>query len=156
MRLFSFLLFWSIAFPTLPHGGDSEAIMHIIKEIKLGWEQGDGTPFRNHFLDFKGARYIESGGQNVGLDDLVLNHVEPEKDALTFLTLDFSEVEIHRKGDFAWALANTHVQGEVRKSGRKFNKKGFQTFIFQKINDHWKVLHTHSSGKNITTQEHRE
>lgn len=61
------------------HMNDEKQITHIIHQIKYGWENGDGKPFRKHFLDFKGERYFESGGQNVGLNDLVEDHVEPEK-----------------------------------------------------------------------------
>ncbi len=61
---------------------DAAALIAIIDAVATGWEQADGTPFRKHFLDFEGARYVESGGQNTGLDDLVGHHVEPEGDAL--------------------------------------------------------------------------
>jgi len=130
------------------HMNDEKQITHIIHQIKYGWENGDGKPFLKHFLDFKGARYFESGGQNVGLNDLVEHHVEPEKDALVFLNLDFSNIQIHIEGDFAWALADTAVKGEVRKSGKTFDKTGFQTFLFKKVDGEWKVLHSHSSSRN--------
>ena len=123
-------------------------IKTIINDIKNGWENGDGKPFRQHFLDFKGARYIESGGQNQGLDDLVENHVEPEKDALEYLELDFSDIEIHLEKDFAWAVATTRVKGKVRNSDRIFDKTGFQTFLFRLVDHQWKVVHTHSSSRD--------
>ena len=127
---------------------DTEAILEIIADVEYGWENGDGTPFRKHFLDFDDARYVESGGQNVGLDDLVINHVEPEKDALEFLSLDFENIDIHFEGDFAWAIADTKVKGKVRSSGVEFDKKGFQTFLFRYIDGTWKVVHTHSSSRD--------
>ena len=127
---------------------DTEAILKIIAAVEYGWENGDGKPFREHFLDFEGARYVESGGQNEGLDDLVTNHVEPEKDALEYLTLDFSNIEVHFEGDFAWAIADTKVGGKVRSSGVEFDKKGFQTFLFRYVNGAWKVVHTHSSSRD--------
>ncbi len=127
---------------------DTETILKIIAAVEYGWENGDGTPFREHFLDFEGARYVESGGQNEGLDDLVTNHVEPEKDALEYLTLDFSNIEVHFEGDFAWAIADTKVGGKVRSSGVEFDKKGFQTFLFRYVNGTWKVVHTHSSSRD--------
>jgi hypothetical protein len=127
---------------------DKAEILNIIAGIKYGWENGDGKPFRKHFLDFKGARYIESGGQNQGLDDLVVNHVEPEKDALEYLKLDFSDIEIHLEKNFAWAVATTRVKGKVRNSDRTFDKTGFQTFLFRLVNDEWKVVHSHSSSRD--------
>lgn len=127
---------------------DEDEIRNIINHVKYGWENGDGMPFRKHFLDFEGARYFESGGQNDSLTDLVEHHVEPEKDALVFLSLDFSNIQINIEGNFAWALADTAVKGEVKKSGRKFDKTGFQTFILKKIKGEWMVLHTHSSSRD--------
>ena len=127
---------------------DEQAILKIIDGIKYGWENGDGKPFRENFLDFKGARYIESGGQNAGLDSLVTHHVEPEKDALEYLRLDFSDIEVNFEGDFAWAVATTRVKGKVRNSERTFDKSGYQTFLFRKVDNQWKVVHTHSSSRD--------
>lgn len=127
---------------------DADAIKAIIAEVESGWERGDGTPFRKHFLDFDGARYIESGGQNVGLNDLVQRHVEPEKDSLEFLQLDFENVVVHLEGNFAWAIADTRVKGKVRASGKEFDKNGYETFLFRKVGKAWKVIHTHSSSRD--------
>jgi len=130
---------------------DKKAIIDIIASIKYGWENGDGMAFRKNFLDFKGARYVESGGQNVGLNSLVEHHVEPENDALYFLNLDFNNIEVHFEGsdkEFAWAIADTRVQGKVKESGQEFNKTGYQTFLFRKVDGLWKVVHSHSSSRN--------
>lgn len=134
--------------PVVLAADDEQILIDIINDIKYGWENGDGSPFRKHYLDFEGARYIESGGQNAGLTDLVEHHVEPEKDALVFLSLDFSNIEVHFESNFAWAVADTRVKGEVRKNGKTFDKKGYQTFLFRKIDSSWKVVHTHSSSRD--------
>ena len=89
---------------------DAEELVAIIGAIEEGWEQADGTPFREHFLDFPGARYIESGGQNEGLNDLVEHHVEPEGDALEGLELSLTNIETHFEGNFAWAVADVEVE----------------------------------------------
>ncbi|MHC9510490.1 DUF2231 domain-containing protein [Kangiella sp. M94] len=148
---------------THAHQGDSQDhhaneddrayIKQIIADVKYGWENGDGAPFRKHFLDFEGARYVESGGQNEGLNDLVTHHVEPEKDALEYLSLEFSNIEIHFENNFAWAVADTRVKGKVNKTGYEFDKSGYQTFLFRKVNDQWKVVHTHSSSRDYRGDE---
>ena len=150
------MLLLVLSFSTLAHGDekhsdDKQAITDIISSIKYGWENGDGLLFRKNYLDFEGARYIEGGGQNAGLDSLVTDHVEPEKDALEYLNLDFSDIEIHFEGDknnFAWAIADTRVKGKVNKSGREFDKSGYQTFLFRKIDKTWKLVHSHSSSRD--------
>lgn len=129
-------------------GGDRDQIMQIINAIEYGWENGDGKPFRKYFLDFEGAKYFESGGQNIGLADLVENHVEPEKDALYFLELNFNNIEIFIEDDFAWVTADTEVKGKVRRDDREFDKTGHQTFVLKKNDEKWKVMHTHSSSRD--------
>lgn len=137
---------------------NEQEIIDIISGIKYGWENGDGAPFRKTFLDFEGARYIESGGQNKGLDSLVTDHVEPEKGAMEYMEIDFNDIEVHFEGEnknFAWAIADTHFKAKLKKSGRELDKKGHQTFLFRKIDGQWKVVHTHSSGRdNLPKKEH--
>lgn len=129
---------------------DSEqALVNIIESIERGWETADGTPFRQHFLDFEGARYIESGGQNEGLDDLVTHHVEPEGDALDGLDLTFSNIETHIEGDFAWAVADVEVRATVKRDDRRIHSRGYETFLFRRVGGDWKVVHTHSSSRPV-------
>ncbi|MBY0385538.1 nuclear transport factor 2 family protein [bacterium] len=127
---------------------DEEAILKIISAIESGWENGNAEPFRKYFLDFEGAKYFESGGQNVGLNDLVTHHVEPEKDALEYLSLDFHSIKVFFENNFAWALADTRIKGKVKKSGHIFDKSGHETFLFRKVKDEWKIVHTHSSSRD--------
>lgn len=154
MRKFIALLLLACTVPAFADNADEQTIRQIIADIKYGWENGDGSPFRKHFLDFKGARYVESGGQNEGLDDLVERHVEPEKDALEFLSLDFANIETHFEGNFAWAIADTRIKGKVRKSGKTFDKAGRETLLFRKVNGDWKVVHTHSSSRDYKPKKH--
>ena len=140
--LLSLLSFQALA------GSDREDIKTILEGIVTGWEQADGTPFRKNFLDFDGARYIESGGQNKGLTDLIEHHVEPEGDAIK-LNLNFTSPDIHIEGDFAWVVVDTEVLGTIIKSGRKIHNKGYETVILRKIAGDWKVIHTHSSGRPV-------
>ncbi|MFT5372998.1 MAG: hypothetical protein ACI9R7_002555 [Lysobacterales bacterium] len=124
-------------------------LVNIIQAVENGWENGDGTPFRKHFLDFEAARYFESGGQNEGLDDLVENHVEPEGDVLSGLELAFTNIETHLEGDFAWSIADTEVKATVKKDGRVIHNRGHQTFLFRMVEGDWKVVHTHSSSRPV-------
>ena len=131
---------------------DIAALLGIIHAVAKGWEEADGTPFREHFLDFEGARYIESGGQNAGLSDLVEHHVEPEGDALDSLELTFSNVETHVEGDFAWAIASTEVKATVKSDKREIHNRGYETFLFRQVDGEWKVVHTHSSSRPVTRE----
>ena len=122
-------------------------IIEIIQSIEKGWETGNGVPFRQHFLDFDGARYIESGGQNEGLNDLITHHVEPEGDTFETFDLTLSNIETHIEGDFAWALADVELKATFKNDGRELHRRGYETFLFRRVNGEWKVVHTHSSTR---------
>jgi hypothetical protein len=128
---------------------DAAAIVAIIDAIEKGWEQGDGTPFRKHYLDVGGTRYIEGGGQNEGLTDLVEHHVEPEGDALSNFELSLDNIEVHVEGNFAWAIADVEVEATVNSDGREIHNRGYETFLFRRLENVWKVVHTHSSSRPV-------
>ena len=144
-----FAVSWIFSQPSLAQEDDSAALIAIIDAIEKGWEQGDGTPFREHYLDFEGARYVESGGQNEGLTDLVEHHVEPEGDALGNFELSLSDVETHVEGNVAWAIANVEFTAVVRSDQRQLHSRGYETFLFRRVTGEWKVIHTHSSSRPV-------
>ena len=130
---------------------DSATLIAIIDAVEKGWEQADGTPFRQHFLDFDGARYIESGGQNTSLTDLIEHHVEPEGDSLDNLQLDLSNVETHIEADFAWAVADVEFKATVKRDQKDIHYRGYETFLFRRVEGTWKVIHSHSSTRAVKT-----
>jgi hypothetical protein len=145
------IIFLPILLLTAVAKADSDAaeLIAIISAVEAGWEDADGTPFRKHFLDFPGARYIESGGQNEGLTDLVEHHVEPEGDALEGLDLSLTNIETHIEGDFAWAVADVEVKALVKKDQRRIHNRGYQTYLFRRVESDWKVVHSHSSSRPV-------
>jgi hypothetical protein len=127
----------------------STELSTIVHAISKGWEQADGTPFREHFLDFEGARFIEGGGQNTGLSELIDHHVVPEGDALDSLELAFLNIETHVEGEFAWAIADTEIRATVKSDKRQIHNRGYETFLFRRVGGEWKVVHTHSSSRPV-------
>jgi SnoaL-like protein len=125
---------------------DSAALEAVLEDIRLGWEQGDGEPFYAHFLDWDGARYFEGGGENVGLEDLVVNHVEPESEL--GLHLSFSNIQTYFEGTSAWAMVDTDIQLTVP-DGRKIHNQGHGTYIFRWVDSAWKVVHTQSASSPV-------
>ena len=125
---------------------DPALLEAILEDVRVGWEQGDGTPFYDHFLDWDGARYFEGGGENLGLEDLVVNHVEPE--AELGLTLGFSNMQAHFEGEFAWATVDTEIQLTAA-DGRDIHNRGHGTYLFRWLDGAWKVVHTQSASSPV-------
>ena len=97
-------------------------------------------------MDWNGARYFEGGGQNEGLEDPIVNHVEPE--AELGLGLVFDNIQTYFEGNFAWAVVDTEIKLTL-KSGRKIHNKGHGTYLFRWVTDAWKVVHTQSASKPV-------
>lgn len=135
---------------------DAAALIAIIDAVEKGWEQGDGQPFRQHFLDFEGARYIESGGQNDSLSDLIEHHVVPESDSFDNFEVMHSNIDTHVEGDFAWAVADFEYKATVKRDQSAIHSRGYETFLFRRINGEWKVVHTHSSARPVTAEASHE
>ncbi len=135
---------------------DDAALREIIEAVRIGWVEADGTPFREHFLDFEGARYFEGGGENEGLTDLIESHVEPEADAFESFSLGFSNIETYIEGDFAWALVNTEIKAKLKSDGREIHNKGRGTYLFRKVGGAWKVVHTNSASRPVKKSEGRK
>ncbi|MDA0313064.1 MAG: nuclear transport factor 2 family protein [Gemmatimonadetes bacterium] len=125
---------------------DPALLEAVLEDIRVGWEQGDGEPFFAHFLDGVGARYFEGGGENVGLQDLVTNHVEPE--AELGLRLGFSNIETHFEGGFAWALVDTDIQ-LTTSDGRDIHNQGHGTYLFRWVGSSWRIVHTQSASSPV-------
>jgi Domain of unknown function (DUF4440) len=123
---------------------DPALLESILEDIRVGWEQGNGDSFYEHFLDWEGARYFEGGGQNVGLKDLVENHVEPEGEA--GLSLGFSNIQTHFEGDFAWAVVDTEIE-VTTSGGQEIHNMGHGTYLFRLVDGVWKVVHTQSASR---------
>lgn len=138
--------------PAKAQQDDSAALIAIIDAVEKGWEQGDATPFRKHFLDFDGARYIESGGQNASLTELIEHHVIPESNAFEGFDVMFSNIDTHVEGNFAWAVADFEYKATVKSDGSKKHGRGYQTFLFNRINEAWMVVHTHSSSRPVAVE----
>ena len=128
---------------------DSAALIAIIDAVANGWEQGDGQPFRKHFLDFEGARYIESGGQDVSLTHLIEHHVVPESDSFDNFEVTFSNIDTHVEGDFAWAVADFEYKATVKRDQSEIHGRGYETFLFRRVDGNWMIVHTHSSSRPV-------
>jgi len=128
---------------------DSAALIAIIDAVEKGWEQGDGQPFHKHFLDFEGARYIESGGQDASLTHLIEHHVVPESDSFDNFEVTFSNIDTHVEGDFAWAVADFEYKATVKRDQRELHSRGYETFLFRRVDGKWMIIHTHSSARPV-------
>ena len=137
--------------PVQAQQDDSAALVAIIDAVEKGWEQADEQPFREHFLDFEGARYIESGGQDAGLTHLIEHHVVPESNSFDNFEVTFSNIDTYIEGDFAWAVADFEYKATVKRDQSKIHGRGYQTFLFRRVDGNWMIIHTHSSARPVNS-----
>ena len=119
--------------------------MHAIRDIGKALEQGDKATLAKHFYNFKGAAYIEESRQIEGLQQLINTSVKRAKCSRADFSYGYGKVDIHRSGDFAWAIAETTINERCPPSIEVSNRTGYTTFVLRKIKERWRVMHTHSS-----------
>ncbi len=137
--------------PVQAQQDDSAALVAIIDAVEKGWEQADEQPFREHFLDFEGARYIESGGQDAGLTHLIEHHVVPESNSFDNFEVAFSNIDTYIEGDFAWAVADFEYKATVKRDQSEIHSRGSETFLFRRVDGNWMIIHTHSSARPVNS-----
>ncbi len=82
----------------------------------------------------------------MGLEDLIVNHVEPE--AELGLKLEFTNIQVHFEENISWAVVDTDIK-LTTKSGRKIHNKGHGTYLLRWVNGVWKVVHTQSASRPV-------
>lgn len=98
---------------------------------------------------------IRGAGQNAGLSDLIEHHVEPEAEAFESLSLEFSNIETHIENGFAWALVDTEIKAKLKSDGRIIHNKGRGTYLFHKVGQEWKIVHTNSASRPVKKEQHK-
>ncbi len=135
---------------------DAAELIAIIDAVEKGWEQGDGQPFREHFLEFEGAVFIESGGQDAGVTHLIEHHVVPESNSFDGFEVTFSNIDTHVEGNFAWAVADFEYKATVKSDQSAIHSRGYETFLFRRVDGNWMIIHTHSSARPVTVEASHE
>jgi len=55
------------------------------------------------------------------------------------------EVEVHRKGDLAWLTCRLVLAGTLTKERGDFERQVRSTFVFEKRDGKWRMVHEHST-----------
>jgi ketosteroid isomerase-like protein len=67
---------------------------------------------------------------------------------------EFSNIQTHFEGDFAWAVVDTDIQ-LTTPDGRDIHNRGHGTYLFRWIDGAWKVVHTQSASSPVRALPHR-
>lgn len=142
-----------LAFAHDPDEENKTAIRQVIQAVARAWQDGDAVAFRIYFADDKDIRMIEGGTQDIGVGDLIEHHLLPHHQEFAELTIDIKETEIHFVNgyDNAWAISDFDVQIKAR-DGKETRATGYETFVLQRFNGKWKIVHSHSSTQRVKSQ----
>ncbi|PCI35050.1 MAG: hypothetical protein COB53_11345 [Elusimicrobia bacterium] len=129
---------------------DARKIEKIVRRVAKAWGKADGKTFRRYYVADPKIRIIESGGQNTGVEDLVENHVLPEWEHFKKMKVTIHGVDIFLSEDrqHAWSISDNEFKAETHK-GRKIHSRGFETVIWAKVKDDWRIVHSHSSSRRV-------
>lgn len=85
----------------------------------------------------------EQGGQNIGREDVLTNHLEPELRSFQELSANYSDVSVREAGDMALVTRLFSIKG--KRQGRPFSIRGSETQGWILRQGRWELMHIHLS-----------
>jgi ketosteroid isomerase-like protein len=92
--------------------------------------------------------FWSNGNVYEGRDAVVAAHKEGREEVvqiMTSFTMTPEDIKIHLKGDIAWLTCNLHAKGVVKETKGKFERWVRSTFVFEKRDAKWQMVHEHST-----------
>ena len=127
--------------PLVPMG-DQQAIDYTISEVLGAWQLGDIEKLHKDYAEdavfVNGAYAPPTIGWNNYLPIFQQQHARMQQ-----VRMDRSNTYIKVDGNFAWACYQWDFAATV--DGQPVSAQGQATLIFSKRNNHWVIVHNHTS-----------
>ncbi len=119
-----------------------DAIEDVIQRQAEAWNRGDLEGFMEGYL--KGPELVFTSGSQVRRGWQITYEKYKQRYGTspeTMGNLRFSDLEVHPLGeDSAWVLGRWDLSGAAGEAG------GIFTLVMQRVDDHWLVVHDHTSS----------
>ena len=80
---------------------------------------------------------------------MIEHHVVPESNSFDNFEVTFSNIDTRVEGDFAWAVADFEYTAIVKSDRSAIHSRGYETFLFRRVDGVWMIIHTHSSARPV-------
>lgn len=120
-------------------------IRALLERVATLMQAGDLESLNDIYSDGPGVHIIEGAGVNHGWVDYRDHHLTPELEAFKNFKYRFFAIEPQIRGNLAYTALRYELSADLA-SGH-IEREGRGTFILEKTNDEWRIVHTHTSGR---------
>ena len=120
-------------------------IRALLERVATLMQAGDLESLNDIYSDGPGVHIIEGAGVNHGWVDYRDHHLTPELEAFKNFKYRFFAIEPQIRGDLAYTALRYELSADLE-SGH-IEREGRGTFVLEKMNGEWRIVHTHTSGR---------
>ncbi len=138
---------WTVIFVPSAFGQDKDVdqIRSLLERVAALMQAGDLTPLDEIYASGRGVHIIEGAGVNHGWEEYRDHHLKPELQAFDNFQYHFFAIEPRVKEDFAYSAFRYELSADTESDHIEIEGRG--TAILEKINEQWKIVHLHTSGR---------
>ena len=138
---------WTLAFGSNAFGQDEDVdtIRSLLEQVAALMQAKDLAPLDDIYASDRGVHIIEGTGVNHGWEDYRDHHLKPELQAFDNFQYRFFAIEPQVKENFAYSAFRYELSADTESSHIEIEGRG--TAILEKINEQWKIVHLHTSGR---------
>lgn len=124
---------------------DVSQIRELLEQVAADMQAGNLDALDSIYAEGRGVHIIEGAGVNHGWVDYRDHHLKPELDAFENFTYRFFAIEPQVKGNFAYVALRYELNADIE--DRHIATEGRGTYVMEKIDANWRIVHTHTSGR---------
>lgn len=117
----------------------------FLEKLASLMQAGDLEAIGELYAPERSVHIIEGAGVNHGWEEYRDDHLRPELEAFSNLQYRYFAIEPQIRGNIAFAAFRYELSAET--DGGSIDIEGRGTIILEKLNEQWKIVHSHTSGR---------
>tara|TARA_R110000772_G_scaffold30735_3_gene76328 strand:- start:686 stop:1090 length:405 start_codon:yes stop_codon:yes gene_type:complete len=124
---------------------EADEIRMVLERLAGLMQAGDLEAIGEIYSTGRSVHIIEGVGVNHGWEEYRDDHLRPELAAFRNLVYHYFAIEPQVRGNIAYAAFRYELSADTE--GGHIDIEGRGTIILEKMNDQWKIVHSHTSGR---------
>lgn len=124
---------------------DVQEVRMVIERLAGLMQAGDFEAIGEVYAPGRSVHIIEGVGVNHGWEEYRDDHLRPEFEAFSNFEYSYSAIEPQIRGNIAFAAFRYDLSADMESDHIDVGGRG--TIILEKMNDQWKIVHIHTSGR---------
>ena len=124
---------------------DTSEVRMVIERLSGLMQAGDFEAIGEIYAPERSVHIIEGAGVNHGWEEYRDDHLRPELEAFSNFEYRYFAIEPQVRGNIAFAAFRYELSADIESDHLDVEGRG--TIILEKMNDQWKIVHIHTSGR---------